>query len=73
MEMAMSDDFGLFNIVVSPFLERVAREERMNGNQPRKPKLLKANAAKKDPDSVPSEGAQKTDDSTSSQHIDLRI
>jgi len=69
----MSDNFGLENIVGSPFLERVAREERMSGDQPRKPKLLKAKTVKKDPDSAPSEDAQETDDPTSSQHIDLRI
>jgi len=69
----MSDDFGLVNLVVSPFLERVAREERLNGDQPRKARNLKSKSAKKDPDSTPSEGVQKTDDSTSSLHIDLRI
>ena len=69
----MSDDFGLLNLVVSPFLERVGREERLNGDQPRKPKLPRNKAAKKDTDSTPSEDTQKTDDSTSSQHIDLRI
>ena len=69
----MSEDFGLLNLVVSPFLERVGREERLNGDQPRKPKLPRNKAAKKDTDSTPSEDTQKTDDSTSSQHIDLRI
>jgi hypothetical protein len=69
----MSDDFGLLNLVVSPFLERIGREERLNGDQPRKPRNLKSKPAKKDPDSAPSENTQKTDDSSSSQHIDLRI
>jgi len=69
----MSDDLGLVNLVASPFLERVAREERLNGDQPRRERLLRNRAAKKDPDSVPSEDEQQTDDSTSSQHIDLRI
>ena len=69
----MSDDLGLVNLVASPFLERVAREERLNGHQPRRERLLRNRAAKKDPDSVPSEDEQQTDDSTSSQHIDLRI
>jgi hypothetical protein len=73
MEIAMSDEFGLLNSVASPFLERITREERLSGDQPRKQKLLKAKTAKKDQDSAPSEGNQKTDDSTSSQHIDLRI
>ena len=69
----MSDDLGLVNLIASPFLERVAREERLNGDQPRRERLLRNRAAKKDPDSVPSEDEQQTDDSTSSQHIDLRI
>ena len=69
----MSDDFGLLNLVVSPFLERVAREERLGGDQPRRQKLVKPKPTPKDPDNAPSEDAQKTDDSTSSQHIDLRI
>jgi hypothetical protein len=73
METAMSEDFGLFNIVVSPFLERVTREERLGGDQSRKPKLLKSRTAKKEPDSAPSEDTQQTDDLASSQHIDLRI
>jgi hypothetical protein len=70
----MSEDFGLLNLVVSPFLERVTREERLAGDQPRKPKILKPKTARKDPDSAPSEeDTQPTDDSASSQHIDLRI
>jgi hypothetical protein len=69
----MSDDFGLLNPVVSPFLERVAREERLSGDQPRKPRNLKPKPAQKDPDNAPSDSAQKTDGSVSSQHIDLRI
>ena len=68
----MSNDFGLLNPVASPFLERVVREERLN-DQPRRMRLIKTRTAKKDPDSAPSEDEQKTDDSTSSQHIDLRI
>ena len=69
----MSDDFGLLNLVVSPFLERIGSEERISGDQPRKPRNLKPKPAKKDPESAPSDANQKTDDSTSSQHIDLRI
>jgi hypothetical protein len=71
--MAMSDDFGLLNLVVSPFLERIGREERLGGDQPRKPKTLKSKPAEKDADSSSPETTQKTDDSISSQHIDLRI
>jgi hypothetical protein len=69
----MSDDFGLLNLVVSPFLERIGREDRLSGDQPRKPKTLKSKPAKKDTDSTTPETTQKTDDSISSQHIDLRI
>jgi len=69
----MSDDFGLLNLVVSPFLERIGREERLGGDQPRKPRNLKSKQARKDPDSTPSDDTQKTDDSMSSKHIDLRI
>lgn len=68
----MSDDFGLLNLVNSPFLERIGREERL-GDQPRKPKNLKTRTAKKDQDSDPPEGDQNEDDSKSSNHIDLRI
>lgn len=69
----MSDDFGPLNLVVSPFLERIGREERLTGDQPRKPRTLKSKPAKKDNDSGSPE-TQKTDDgSISSQHIDLRI
>jgi hypothetical protein len=69
----MSEDFGLTNIVVSPFFERVAREERLTGDQPRKPKLQKSKTAKKEPNSPPTEDTLQTDDLASSQHIDLRI
>jgi hypothetical protein len=69
----MSDDFGLVNIAGSPFLERIVREDRLNGDQPRKSRYLKQQSARKDPESPPSEDDPKTDDSTSSSHIDLRI
>ena len=69
----MSDDFGLVNLVVSPFLERIGREERLSGDQPRRPKNLKSKPAPKDAGSTPPDPTPKTDDSISSQHIDLRI
>ena len=69
----MSDELSLINIVPSPLIERIAREGRMSGEQPHKPKFMKAKTVKKDQDSIPSEDIQQTDDSTSSQHIDLRI
>ena len=68
----MPDDFGLLNPVISPFLERIGREERL-GDQPRKPKNQKSSPVRKDSGSTQPETSQKTDDSTSSQHIDLRI
>jgi hypothetical protein len=69
----MSDDFGPIIPVVSPLLERIGKEERLNGDHPRRSKYLKSKTAKKDPDSTPSDDTEKTDDSTSSLHIDLRI
>jgi hypothetical protein len=72
VEKAMSDDFGLLNLVVSPFLERIGREERL-GDQLRKPKNLKSKPDQNKQDNAPPEGDQNDDDSMSSQHIDLRI
>jgi hypothetical protein len=69
----MSDDFGLLNLVVSPFLKRIGREERLSGDQPRKPRNLRSRPAKKDAESTEPDTTQKTDDSISSLHIDLRI
>ena len=69
----MSDDFGLLNLVVSPFLKRIGREERLSGDQPRKPRNLKSKPEKKEIDSAAPETTPKTDDSISSLHIDLRI
>jgi len=70
----MSDDFGLLNLVVSPFLERIGREERLGGEQPRKQRPVRPGSEKKeDVDSNTSDSSQKTDDSISSTHIDLRI
>jgi hypothetical protein len=69
----MSDDFGLLNLASSPFLERIVREDRLNGDQPRRTRYQKPKSARKDPESPPSEDDPKTDDSTSSLHIDLRI
>jgi hypothetical protein len=69
----MSDDFGLLNLVGSPFLERIVREERLGGDQPNKPRNMKPKLAKKNADSAPPDESQKDDDSMSSNHIDLRI
>jgi hypothetical protein len=72
VEKAMSDDFGLLTSMTSPLLSRIEREERLKGDQPRKQPLYKPKPAKKDSDS-PSEDEEKTDGSTSSKRIDLRI
>lgn len=69
----MSDDFGLLNLVGSPFLERIGREERLGGDHPRKPRNLKPKPANKDTESTEPDTTQKTDDSISLLHIDLRI
>jgi hypothetical protein len=68
----MSNDLGLLNLVGSPFLERIGREERL-GDQPHNPKNLKSKPVKKNQDSSPPEGDQNDHDATSSKHIDLRI
>jgi hypothetical protein len=68
----MSEDFGLLNLVVSPFLERIGREQRL-GEQPQKPKNLKSKPARKAQDSSSPEGNETANDSDSSQHINLRI
>ena len=69
----MSDDFGLLNLVASPLLERVGREEQLNSDQPRKQRNTKPRAAKKTEDGAPPDGSEEADDSMSSNHIDLRI
>jgi hypothetical protein len=69
----MSDDFGLLNLVGSPFLERIAREERLGGDQPRKPRNLKVKESEKKPGSSPPDETQTEDSSMSPTHIDLRI
>jgi len=71
--MAMSDDFGLLNLVVSPILERVAREERLGGDQPRKSRDLRQNVTRKTEDSNPLDTTEGDDNSMSSNHLDLRI
>ena len=69
----MSDDFGHINLVSEPFLEIIMREERLGGDQQRRHRYFRPKPIKKDPPNTPSEDIEKTDDSTSSQHIDLRI
>jgi hypothetical protein len=69
----MSEDFGVLNLVVSPILERVAQEDRLHGDQPRKQRALKSALAKKSEDSVPPDEPEGANDFMSSNHIDLRI
>jgi hypothetical protein len=69
----MSDDFGLLNLVVSPFLERVAKDVRLGNDQPRKQRNLKSRVVLKTEDSTAPDIKEEADDSMSSNHIDLRI
>jgi hypothetical protein len=73
VETAMSGDFGPLNLVVSPILERVAQEDRLNSDQQRKQKTLKSKLANKAEDSLPPDETEGANDSMSSNHIDLRI
>ena len=68
----MSDDFGLLNLVVSPVLERVGREQQLK-DQPRKQRNIKPILARKTEDSAPPDRSEEAEDSMSSNHIDLRI
>jgi hypothetical protein len=71
----MPDGFGLVHLVSEPFLERVAKEERIARDHPRRRKDEKGNRGRGDG----VDGADSPDDSVgtktpmSSNHIDLRI
>ena len=69
----MSNDVGLINLVIPPVLNRIGRDERLDGDQPQNQKNRKWKHAKKDADSSPPNETQEADDSISPQHIDLRI
>ncbi len=69
----MSDDFGLLNLAVSPFLERVSREERVGGDHPQKPRNLKSGPARKEDSSKPPEESGNSEETISPEHIDLRV
>jgi hypothetical protein len=71
--MAMSNDFGLFNLAGSPFLERIVREERLNEEQPRKSRYAKTGKAKKKNNSNEPDESQNNKNSLTSRHIDLRV
>ncbi|MDM7996861.1 MAG: hypothetical protein QUT30_14420 [Acidobacteriota bacterium] len=68
----MSDDFGLVNLVATPFLE-IVREERLGDDRPRKQRYIRGRQTPKTEDSTPLDETEGVDDSMSSNHIDLRI
>ena len=69
----MSDDFGLLNLVETPFLERISREERMSEELPKRPRNLKTGQAKKKSVNNDTDESQNDENSTTSRLIDLRI
>ena len=69
----MSDDFGLLNLVETPFLERISREERMSEELPKKPRSLKTGQAKKKSVNDEPDDSRNDENSTTSRLIDLRI
>jgi len=69
----MADDFGLLNLPVSPFLERVSREERVGGDNPQRPRNPKPTPVRKDESSKPLDETGNSEESISPEHIDLRV
>jgi hypothetical protein len=69
----MSDDFGSLNLAVSPFLERINREERLGRDHPQRPRNLKPKPVRKDDSGKPLDETGDSEESVSSKHIDLRI
>ena len=69
----MSDDFGLVNLVETPFLERISREERMSDELPKKNRNQKTGQAKKKSENNKPDASQNDENSTTSRLIDLRI
>jgi hypothetical protein len=69
----MPDGFGLLNLAVSPFLERVSREERVGGDHPQKPRNPKPAPVRKNDSSNPLEESGNSEESVSPEHIDLRV
>jgi hypothetical protein len=71
----MPDGFGLVNSVLSPHLERVAKEERLGRDHPRKNRDGRPERARED--AYPAQAAagepEEEKTSMSSTHIDLRI
>jgi hypothetical protein len=69
----MSDDFGLVNLVETPFLERISREERMSEELPKKPRNLKTGQAQKKTVNNEPDESRNDENSTTARLIDLRI
>jgi len=71
----MPDGFGIANTVLSPILERVAREERLGRDHPRKNRDGKSDKTREEAVStgLPPAEPEEADNSMSSTHIDLRI
>ncbi len=69
----MSDDFGLLNLVETPFLEKISREERMSQELPKKPRSQKTGQAKKKSANNEPDESRNDGNSTTSRLIDLRI
>ena len=71
----MTDGFGIVSTALSPILERVAREERLGRDHPRKNRDGKPEKGREEAASVelPPAEPEKADNSMSSSHIDLRI
>ena len=71
----MPDGIGIVNPVLSPILERVAREERLGRDHPRKNRDGESEKNREEAASteLPPAEPEKADNSMSSTHIDLRI
>jgi hypothetical protein len=66
----MGSGLEIVNPIGSPFLERVAKEERIRRDLPRRSRDGKSSQAREDPGE---EHADEPGESMSSTHIDLRI
>ena len=66
----MSGGLEIVNPLVSPFLERVTKEERIGRDHPRRPRDGKPARAREEPGAEEKEEPGAT---MSSTHIDLRI
>ncbi len=67
----MGDGLGIVNPVASPFLERVAKEERVRRDLPRRPRDGNSARSREEPEEDRAD--QPGESSMSSTHIDLRV